>query len=244
MKSDSITDETHVSANGGCTEFTTVSRVLGGHQPCGTSPLTSRVATPRIHRSSAQVSTLIPVVYDELRHVAARYLNRERPGHTLQPTALVNEVFVRLVSDCRRQFAGRTHFVAVAALSMRQILVERARARCALKRGQRPQRVALDDRLLADRGRPIDVIALDEALGRLGAFDAELARIVEFRYFVGFTIEETAEATNVSTATVKRQWAVARAWLKRAIQAEHPDPARVRPTAPRVPHGAGWSTNS
>ena len=159
----------------------------------------------------------MPLVYDELRRVAARYIGRERPGQTLQATALVNEAFVRLVSEKARGFQNRSHFVAIAALSMRQILVQRARARRAAKRGGAPQRVTLDDALLPDGGQPFDVIVLDEALTRLAQLDATQARVVELRYFGGLTIEETAEALHSSPATVKREWAMARAWLKQEL---------------------------
>jgi RNA polymerase sigma factor (TIGR02999 family) len=174
----------------------------------------------------------MPLVYDELRRIASGYLSRERPGQTLQATALVNEAFVRLAAERPRQFANRTHFLAIAALSMRQILVQRARARRAAKRGGAPQRVTLDDQHLADGGagfsrpdrRPddIDVLALDEALSRLAAFDPAQARIVELRYFGGLTLEETAAAVGVSLATVKREFAMARAWLKQALDGAPP----------------------
>ena len=159
----------------------------------------------------------MPLVYDELRRIAARYISHERPGQTLQATALVNEAFVRLAAERARSFSNRTHFLAIAALSMRQILVQRARARRAAKRGGAPERVTLDDGLVTTDAQSIDVLALDEALTRLATFDAEQARIVELRYFGGLTVEETAEAVGVSPATVKRQWVMARAWLKRAI---------------------------
>jgi RNA polymerase sigma factor (TIGR02999 family) len=165
----------------------------------------------------------MPLVYDELRRVAARYINRERPGQTLQATALVNEAFMRLVGERARGFENRAHFVAIAALSMRQILVQRARARRAAKRGGAPARVTLDDSMRPaeahhrDSPDAVDVLALDEALTRLAAFDAELARVVELRYFGGLTIEETADAMRSSPATVKRQWAMARAWLKQEL---------------------------
>ena len=168
----------------------------------------------------------MPLVYDELRRVAARYIGRERPGQTLQATALVNEAFVRLVSEKARGFENRSHFVAIAALSMRQILVQRARARRAAKRGGAPERVTLDDALLASqagagftRTGGIDVLALDEALTRLAATDPTQAKVVELRYFGGLTIEEAAEALRSSPATVKRQWTMARAWLKRELEA-------------------------
>jgi len=176
-----------------------------------------------------QIRDLMPLVYDELRRIAARYVSRERPGQTLQATALVNEAFVRLAAERARHFNSRTHFLAIAALSMRQILVQRARARRAAKRGGAPQRVELDDvnaahpeagfpgAALPPRADDIDVLALDEALTRLAASDADLAKIVELRYFGGLTVEETAEAVGASPATVKRHWALARAWLKRAL---------------------------
>jgi RNA polymerase sigma-70 factor, ECF subfamily len=166
----------------------------------------------------------MPLVYDELRRVAARYIARERPGQTLQATALVNEAFVRLVNEKARGFENRAHFVAIAALSMRQILVQRARARHAAKRGGASQRVTLDDAVLAEgqggfaRPGEIDILVLDDALTRLAALDPTQARIVELRYFGGLTIEETAEALHSSPATVKREWAMARAWLKRELE--------------------------
>ena len=174
---------------------------------------------------------LMPLVYDELRRIAASYVRGERPGQTLQATALVNEAFVRMAAERTRHFNGRTHFLAIAALSMRQILIQRARARRALKRGGAPARVTLDDARVApdkiqagfappdqNRHNDIDVLALDEALRKLAALDDELARIVELRYFGGLTVEETAEVVGVSPATVKRQWTLARVWLKRALE--------------------------
>jgi RNA polymerase sigma factor (TIGR02999 family) len=178
----------------------------------------------------------MPLVYDELRRIAASYVRGERPGQTIQATALVNEAFVRLAGERARQFSNRTHFLAIAALSMRQILVQRARAKNAIKRGGGPQRVTLDDanaaKVEAGFSRPepgpgnIDVLALDEALSRLTALDADLARIVEARYFGGLTVEEVAEVMSTSPATVKRQWALARAWLKRALEG-HVDETRT-----------------
>jgi RNA polymerase sigma factor (TIGR02999 family) len=165
----------------------------------------------------------MPLVYEELRRVAARYINRERPGQTLQATALVNEAFVRLVGERARGFENRAHFVAIAALSMRQILVQRARARRATKRGGAAPRVTLDETMppaeAQRREAPdaVDVLALDEALTRLASLDADLAKVVELRYFGGLTIEETAEAMRSSPATVKRHWTIARAWLKREL---------------------------
>ena len=163
-------------------------------------------------------NSLMPLVYDELRRIAAGYIRRERPGQTLQATALVNEAFVRLASERPRSFENRQHFVAIAALSMRQILVQRARARKAAKRGGAPDRVTLDESLMATEPPGVDVLALDEALTRLAALDPEQARIVELRYFGGLTVEEAADVVGISPATVKRQWAMARAWLKRAVE--------------------------
>ena len=167
-----------------------------------------------------QHADLMPLVYDELRRIAARYISRERPGQTLQATALVNEAYVRLAAERPREFANRTHFLAIAALSMRQILVQRARARKAAKRGGAPHRITLDDRNIDQAHLPadVDVLALDEALSKLAALDREQARIVELRYFAGLTVEETADVLGSSPATVKRHWAMARAWLKQTLE--------------------------
>ena len=167
-----------------------------------------------------QHADLMPLVYDELRRIAARYIRRERPGQTLQATALVNEAYVRLAAERPREFANKTHFLAIAALSMRQILVQRARARKAAKRGGAPHRITLDDRNIDQAHLPadVDVLALDEALSKLAALDREQARIVELRYFAGLTVEETADVLGSSPATVKRHWAMARAWLKQTLE--------------------------
>jgi len=184
---------------------------------------------------ASDIKDLMPLVYDELRRIAASYVRGERPGQTLQATALVNEAFVRMAAERTRQFNDRSHFLAIAALSMRQILIQRARARRALKRGGAPARVTLDDERVTpgkiqagfsprdqDRHQDIDVLALDEALRRLAELDDTLARIVELRYFGGLTVEETAEVVGVSPATVKRQWSLARAWLKQALDGQPP----------------------
>lgn len=163
------------------------------------------------------VDSLLPLVYQELRRLAASYLRREKPGQTLQPTALVNEAYLRLLKDRPDRWQNRAHFCAIAAHSMRQILIERARARHAEKRGGARARVTLDDALVAGGERSIDLVALDEALERLGQLDPEQARLIELRFFGGLTIEETAEAMEISPATVKRHWTVARAWLAREL---------------------------
>jgi RNA polymerase sigma-70 factor, ECF subfamily len=168
---------------------------------------------------------LMPQVYDELRRLAANYLRQERPGQTLQATALVHEAFVRLSKDKQQPWKNRTHFLAIAALSMRQILVQRARARHAEKRGgPHAERITLDESVMSgaaagDRGG-VDVLELDAALTKLAALDPQQAQIVELRYFGGLTVEETAEALDISPATVKRHWTLARAFLKKELSAE------------------------
>jgi RNA polymerase sigma-70 factor (ECF subfamily) len=164
------------------------------------------------------VDSLLPIVYQELRRLAASYLRRERPGQTLQPTALVHEAYLRLMKDRPDRWQNRAHFCAIAAHSMRQILIERARARGALKRGGAHPRVTLDEALVAGGERSFDFVALDQALERLNALDPEQARLVELRFFGGLTIDETAEAMQISPATVKRHWTVARAWLARELE--------------------------
>ena len=169
----------------------------------------------------AALDELVPLVHAELHRIARRCISRERVGQTLQATALVNEAYVRLAAERPREFANKTHFLAIAALSMRQILVQRARARNAAKRGGAPHRVTLDDRNVGgDTPAGIDVLALDEALSRLAVLDPEQARIVELRYFGGLTVEETADVLGSSPATVKRHWAMARAWLKQALDSD------------------------
>jgi RNA polymerase sigma-70 factor (ECF subfamily) len=164
------------------------------------------------------LDSLLPLVYQELRRLAAAYIRRERPGYTLQPTALVNEAYLRLLKDDPARWQNRAHFCAIAAHSMRQILIERARARAAQKRGGARARVTLDEALVAGGERSIDLVALDEALERLAAIDPEQARLVELRFFGGLTVEETADAMDISPATVKRHWTVARAWLARELK--------------------------
>jgi RNA polymerase sigma factor (TIGR02999 family) len=180
----------------------------------------------------ASPADLMPQVYDELRRLAANYLRHERPGQTLQATALVHEAFVRLSQEKNQPWKNRTHFLAIAALSMRQILVQRARAKHAAKRGGKDaERITLDDSALAKHaglsrrsagheGGGVDVLALDTALEKLAALDAQQAKIVELRYFGGLTVEETAEALGISPATVKRHWTLARAFLKRELAQE------------------------
>jgi RNA polymerase sigma factor (TIGR02999 family) len=163
---------------------------------------------------------LMPLIYAELRKIAAAHLRRERKEHTLQPTALVNEAYLKLVGATSVEWGGRNHFYRVAAQVMRRILVDHARARRADKRAGRALRVTLDDEALTIAARDVEILALDEALERLAVADPRLARVVELRYFGGLTVTETAEALGLSTATVGREWAAARALLRRALTTE------------------------
>ncbi len=160
---------------------------------------------------------LLPLVYEELRRVARRHLRAEREGHTLQTTALIHEAYLRLAGQRPRELAYRGQFIAHASHLMRQILVDHARARAAMKR-QGGYQVTLSEHLAASAPPEIDVLAVDDALTRLSQLDPQQARIVELRYFGGLSIAETAEALAVSDATVKRDWRTARAWLHRAMQ--------------------------
>jgi len=165
---------------------------------------------------------LLPMVYGELRKLAAQRLRRERPDHTLQPTALVHEAYIRLVDQRRVHWQNRAHFYGTAAHVMRRILVDRARARKADKRGGAWERVTLVGDKTSNAANDVDVLVLNDALERLAALDAQQERIVELRYFGGLTLDETAAVIGISTATVKREWAIARAWL-RAELADHLD---------------------
>ena len=162
---------------------------------------------------------LLPLVYDELKQLAASQLRRERDEHTLGPTALVHEAFFRLVDQRSVSWQGRAHFFGVAAQAMRRILVDHARRRSAAKRGRQHQ-VTLDSEAAgADDAPAEEVLAVDEALERLAAVDPRQAKLVELRYFAGFSIEEAAELLEISPATAKRDWAFARAWLQRELTA-------------------------
>ena len=164
------------------------------------------------------LDSLLPVVYQELRRLAASYIRHEKPGQTLQPTALVHEAYLRLMKDRPDRWQNKAHFCAIAAHSMRQILIERARARNAQKRWGEKARITLEEELVQGGERAVDLLALDEAIERLAALDPAQARIVELRFFGGLTVEETADALDVSPATVKRHWTVARAWLARELE--------------------------
>lgn len=170
----------------------------------------------------AVLDKLIPLVYQELHSQAHRYLRNERPNHTLQTTALINEVYLRMVKQKDVQLENRAHFLGLAANMMRRILVDYARAKQNAKRGGKNEDVPLDEAIsvevaVSNEKNQIDLILLDEALNKLFIKDEQEARIVELRYFSGLTVEETAEVLGISTMTVKRDWKIAKAWLKHEL---------------------------
>jgi RNA polymerase sigma-70 factor, ECF subfamily len=164
------------------------------------------------------VDLLLPVIYDELRKLAANYLRRERPDHTLQPTALVHEAYLRLVDQTRVNWQNRAHFFGIAAQIMRRLLVDHARRHNAEKRGQDFQKLSLDENVDRAVERSTELIALDDALKALAAFDPQKARVVELRYFGGLSIDETADVIGVTATTIKRHWRFAKAWLHGEMQ--------------------------
>lgn len=184
--------------------------------------------TPDITRALEELSAgdpealdrLLPVVYENVREIARRELRRERPGHTLNATALVHEAYLRLVELERISWESRAHFFGAAARAMRRILISYARMKKADKRGSGAEHVSLDDAVALARSRPDRILALDEALERLARRDARQARIVECRYFAGMSVEETGSALGISPATVKRDWSLAWAWLNRELAEE------------------------
>lgn len=163
------------------------------------------------------LQSLVPLVYNELRRQARRYLQKERPDHTLQGTALVHEAYIRLCNQQPTQFANREHFFAIAAQLMRQILVEHARRRGAAKRGG-GHKLALDEVAKPTKMETMDLVALDTALQELAQLDARQSQIVELRFFAGLSIAEVARLLHISPATVKRDWATARIWLHQRIK--------------------------
>ena len=165
---------------------------------------------------------LMPLVYDELRKLAASHLRRERNDHTLQPTALVHEVYLRLAEQKSVQWQDRSHFFGVTAQLMRRILVDHARSHLADKRGSGLPKVSLNEAIALSRERPAELLALDESLTQLASTDLQQSRIVELRVFAGLTIEQTAEVMGISPATVKRDWNLAKAWLLREIEKAEP----------------------
>lgn len=174
------------------------------------------------HGDGTALEDLLPVVYGELHQLARLYMRRERPDHTLQPTALVHEAYLRLVSGRDPRFDNRVHFYGAAAQAMRRILVDHARERHALKRSGPAGRLELDASPDGGVDLRLDLVALDQALERLDTIAARAAKVVELRYFGGLSIEETAAFLGIAPATVKRHWTFARAWLHRALEGADP----------------------
>jgi RNA polymerase sigma factor (TIGR02999 family) len=160
---------------------------------------------------------LFSIVYKELHRIAAAYMRRERPTHTLQPTALINEAYLKLVDKPTMNWRNRAHFYAVAAKIMRRILIDHAREHAAQKRGGGNEKLALEEGLVHEEERDVDLVKLDEALSAFEKIDPEKSRIIELRFFGGLSIEETAEVLSISASTVKRDWRTARAWLRRSL---------------------------
>jgi RNA polymerase sigma-70 factor (ECF subfamily) len=168
------------------------------------------------------VDELVPLVYDELRRVAARYLRREAQGNTLQPTALVHEAFLKLAGQRRVDWQGRTHVLAIGAKAMRRILVDHAKRKRRVKRGGGMKRIELDEAAALSPQRDEDLLAIDEALDKLAHIDERQATIVELRFFGGMTVEEVAQVLGVSKRTVESEWTMVRAWLRRELAKDSP----------------------
>ncbi|MCU1268557.1 MAG: hypothetical protein JWM21_4875 [Acidobacteria bacterium] len=168
---------------------------------------------------------LLPLIYEELRRLAHNFLYRERPDHTLQTTALVHEAYLKLIDQRDARWQNRAHFFAIAAQAMRRILIDSARKHIAVKRGGGGEKLSLDEAASISIEPDTDLLALDEALTALAQIDVEQNRIVELRYFGGLTIEETAAVMKLSPATIKREWAMARAWLHQALRGESVPPS-------------------
>ena len=181
-----------------------------------TQPPTHEVTQLLIQWSNgdkAALDKLLPLIHEELRRLAHHYMSRERPGHTLQTTALVDEAYIRLVNRKGVHWQNRAHFFAIAAQSMRSILVDHARGLAYAKRGGGAAKIELDEGMIVSKERAAEVVALDEALLELAKIDPKQSRVVELRFFGGLTIEETAEVLSLSPATIKREWTTAKAWL-------------------------------
>ncbi|HET6883973.1 MAG TPA: ECF-type sigma factor [Pirellulales bacterium] len=168
--------------------------------------------------SDRMVDQLVPLVYDELRRVAGRYLRRESPGNTLQPTALVHEAFLKLAEQQRVDWQGRTHVLAIGAKAMRRILVDHAKRKRRTRHGGGFKRIELDETAALSPQRDEDLLAVDEALEKLATIDARQATIVELRFFGGMTVAEVAESLGVSKRTVESEWTMVRAWLRRELE--------------------------
>jgi RNA polymerase sigma-70 factor, ECF subfamily len=185
-----------------------------------TSSTTAKVTQLLVAWSEGDQSALealTPLVHEELHRLAHHYMKAERPGNTLQTSALVNEAYLKLIDQKRVRFENRTQFFALAATLMRHILVDHARSRHYLKRGGDAERVSFDKAIVVSPERGADVIALDEALTKLTAIDARKGKVVELRFFGGLSVEETAEALGVSAVTVMREWSMAKAWLHKSL---------------------------
>jgi RNA polymerase sigma-70 factor (ECF subfamily) len=186
------------------------------HSPSKTADITQMLRECSTGNKAAW-DDLLPLVYDELHRQAARYLRRERPGHTLQTTALIHEAYLKLIDQRNVNWESRTHFFAIAAQAMRRILVDYARTTHRKKRGGDNIKLPLDEAMLAADEKSIDLIALDEALNKLAKRDRQQSRVVELKYFGGLTLEETAEALHISRATVASDWSMAKVWLYREL---------------------------
>jgi RNA polymerase sigma-70 factor (ECF subfamily) len=178
----------------------------------------SQILTDRAGGDRDALDQVMPLVYEELRNLAHRYMMQERGGHTLQTTALVNEVYLKFANRDGLRAQNRAHFLALAARQMRCILVDYARGRARDKRGGDAERVPLDEALVVSEDRAADMIELDEALNGLAKFDERKSRVAELRFFAGLTVEETAEALSISPETVNRDWRLAKAWLRKELQ--------------------------
>lgn len=198
-------------------------------QPTTPSPTATEEITQLLlawgQGDQAALERLLPLVYEEMRQIAHHHMRRQRPDHTLQTTALVNEAYLRLVDAQRVQWQNRVHFFALAAQAMRHILVDLARARGNQKRGGGATQVALEEALIVSAERGADVLALDEALQTLAKLNARQSQIVELRYFGGLSEEETAAVLQLSPRTVRRDWSLARAWLYRELNRGQDDDA-------------------
>ncbi|PHS01371.1 MAG: RNA polymerase subunit sigma-70 [Blastopirellula sp.] len=185
----------------------------------GVSDETTQLLSALSEGDTSAAERLLPLVYDELKRIAARQMNQERVGHTLQATALVHEAFIKLIDQTRVQWQGKAHFCAVASNIMRRILVDYARQKNAAKRGSGAQKISIDENLTPDMKQDgVDLVELDEALTQLAELNERHAKIVEMRFFGGMTVEETATALEVSTSTVKNDWRTAKAWLMIQLQ--------------------------
>ena len=189
----------------------------GDATPRLTDPDITRILDSLTDGDHSAARELLPVVYSQLRSIANIYLNNERPGHTLQATALVHEAYLKITEGKPQEWDGRSHFFRVAAAIMRHILIDHARNKGRLKRGGDRKKLPLDEAIVAFEERAIDLVAMDEALKELSQFAQRPSRVVELRFFGGLSVEETAEVLGVSDRTVKSDWATAKAWLLRAM---------------------------